>query len=214
MKKRLRELLRHRDFDELLVMVGQKRRLLGTLIPFTFHPDPLVGWRAVEAMGVAACRIAEDDPDYVREHLRRLVWLLNDEPGGVCWRAPEAIAEIIRDRPELFSDFIPMVVFLILNLAEEDLDHFRPGILWAIGRLGGVAGDHVPAALPAITSALDHTDPQVRGMAVWCLGQVGQAKHLAGRLDLLSDEGLVDLYEDGILNRTSVCHLVRRALCT
>ncbi len=168
---------------------------------------------AVEAMGVAARRIAEDDPDYVREHLRRLVWLLSDESGGVCWRAPEAIAEIIRHRPTLFADFIPFVVFLILNLAEEDLDQFRPGTLWAIGRLGAVAGDHINAVLPAITSALDHADPQVRGMAVWCLGQVGQAKHLAGRLDLLSDEGPVDLYEEGLLHRTSVCQLVHRALC-
>ena len=193
-------------------MAVQRKRVLGHLVSLTFDPQQQIGWRAVEAMGAAASRIAQHDPQYVRNHLRRLHWLLNDESGGLCWRAPEAMAEIVRRRPKLFAEYIPIIIFLILNLAEEDLDHFRTGILWAIGRLGAVAGDHVQAVLPAITSALDDSCPQVRGMAVWCLGQVGQARVLAGRPDLLRDEGPVELYEKGHLNRTSVCHLVRALL--
>ena len=211
MKKRLRELLQHRDFEKLADVARRNRRVLGLLTSLTYVPDPLIGWRAVEAMGVGADRIAEDDPDYVREHLRRLDWLLSEESGGICWRAPEAMAEIVRHRPVLFADYIPLVVFLILSLEDEDLERFRAGTLWAIGRLGALAGDHIQAVLPAISSALDNPDAQVRGMAVWCLGQVGRAKLLADRPDLLSDDGSVDLYEDGVLNHTSVRHLARRA---
>jgi hypothetical protein len=212
MKKRLRRLLEQQNTEEIADLAGRQRRVLSTLISLTFDRDPLIGWRAVEAVGRAAERIAQDDPDCVRDHLRRLHWLLNEESGGVCWRAPEAMAEIVRREPSLFADYIPIVVSLILNLAREDIEHFRTGILWAIGRLGAAAGDHVRDVLPAIALALDDADPQVRGVAVWCLGQVGQARLLAGRPDLLSDEGTVDLYEDGVLDRTSVCHLVRRAL--
>jgi len=211
-KKRLRELLEHHKLHELADLAGRKRRVLGSLVSLTFDPDLLIGWRAVEAMGAAACRIAEDDPDYVREHLRRLYWLLSEESGGICWRTPEAIAEIVRHMPELFADYIPIVVLLIEHMAEEDLDHFRAGILWAIGRLGTVAGDHIQDVLRAITLALDDDDSQVRGMAVWCLGQVGQAKLLAGRPELLADEGPVDLYEDGFLSSTSVGNLALQAL--
>jgi hypothetical protein len=204
MKKRLRRLLEQQNTEEIADLAGRQRRVLSTLISLTFDRDPLIGWRAVEAVGRAAERIAQDDPDCVRDHLRRLHWLLNEESGGVCWRAPEAMAEIVRREPSLFADYIPIVVSLILNLAREDIEHFRTGILWAIGRLGAAAGDHVRDVLPAIALALDD--------AVWCLGQVGQARLLAGRPDLLSAEGTVDLYEDGVLDRTSVCHLVRRAL--
>jgi hypothetical protein len=49
-------------------------------------------------------------------------------------------------------------------------------------------------------------------MAVWCLREVGLAELLADRPELLSDEGPVDLYEDGLLSRTTVSHLVERAL--
>ena len=190
-------------------MAVPKKRVLGSLVSLTFDPNPLIGWRAVEAMGLAASRVAQHDPQYVRNHLRRLYWLLSEESGGICWRAPEAMAEIVRHQPNLFADYIPIVVSLLVSMAEEDLDHFRPGALWAIGRLGPACGDHLQAVLSAITSALEHSDPQVRGMAVWCLGRVGQSKLLADRPDLLRDEEPVDLYENGRLNRTSVCRLVR-----
>jgi len=211
MKKHLRNLLEHRNFDELADLAGQKRRVLGLLISLTFDRDPLIGWRAVEAMGVAADRIAEEDPDHVREHLRRLYWLLSEESGGVCWRAPEAMAEIVRRRPQMFGDYVPIVIALINEMAEEDLVHFRAGILWAIGRLGPLAGEEIDAAMPKINASLDHHDPQVRGMAVWCLGQCGLGELLAEREDLLSDQCPVDLFEDGDLVSRTAGELTRRA---
>ena len=211
MKKQIRQLIEHRDLDGLADLAGRKRRVLGLLVSLTFDSDPLVGWRAVEAMGVAADRIAADDPDHVRQHLRRLHWLLSEESGGVCWRAPEAIAEIVRRRPRMFADYVPIVVLLIEQMAEEDLVHFRPGILWAIGRLGHLAENEINAALPAITACLDYPDSQVKGMAAWCLRQCGRGDIPARRDDLLSDRGPVEIYEDGDLVRVTVGQLVREA---
>jgi|APSaa5957512622_1039677.scaffolds.fasta_scaffold04459_6 hypothetical protein len=212
MKRELRKLLIERQFGAIAELAAQKRRVLGSLVSLTFDADPQIGWRAVEGMGVAAARIADVDPGPVREHLRRLVWLLNEESGGICWRAPEAIAEITHHRPALFANYVPIVIHLLLEMAEEDLGHFRAGILWAIGRLGENADDYVPEVLPAITAALNHADSQVRGMAVWCLTRLGRTELLADHSDLLGDDGPVDLYEDGVLTRTSVGWLSRCAL--
>jgi hypothetical protein len=209
-KKRLRQLLEQRSIDEIGDLARRKRRVLGVLTSLTFDRDPQIGWRAVEAMGLAAGCIARDDPECVRNHLRRLYWLISEESGGQCWRAPEAMAEVVVHEPELFADYAPIVVFLIQEMAEEDLERFRPGVLWAIGRLAAVAGDHIQEVLPAVTAALDDPDPQARGMAVWCLGQVGRADLVAGRPDLLADEGAVDLYAEALLTRTSVGELARR----
>jgi AraC family transcriptional regulator of adaptative response/methylated-DNA-[protein]-cysteine methyltransferase len=211
-KQRLRKLLEGRDLDGVAEEAQRHRRTLGALLSLTFDPDPLIAWRAVEATGVAAQHIADDAPNVVREHLRRLFWLMSEESGGICWRAPETMAEIVRRRPDLFGDYIPIVVSLILELAEEDLDHFRGGVLWAIGRLGVLADDHIDHALSTITAALDHGDSQIRGTAVWCLEQVGRANLLAGRPALRSDEGTVELYEDGLLSRAVVRDLYHRAL--
>jgi hypothetical protein len=205
-------LLEARQFHQVADLALEKKRVLAGLTSLTFDADPQIGWRAVEAMGLAAQRIAEGDSDSIRDHLRRLLWLISEESGGQCWRAPEAMAEIVFRSPDLFSDYAPIVVFLIREMAEEDLERFRPGILWAIGRLATVAADQVPEVFDAIKSALDDSDPQARGMAVWCLGQLGRGGVVAERPELLDDDGAVELYEDGLLNRTSVGGLSRRVL--
>ena len=211
MKKQIRQLLEHRDFDGLADLAGRRRRVLGLLVSLTFDSDPLIGWRAVEGMGVAADRIAEEDPECVRQHLRRLNWLLSEESGGICWRAPEAIGEIVRRRPGMFGEYVSVLVSLIDEMAEEDLVHFRAGILWGIGRLGRLAATEIEAAWITITSCLDNPDCQVRGMAAWCLGRCGRGDVLAGRSDLLSDGGQVESYDGGELVGTTVGQLVREA---
>ncbi len=122
------------------------------------------------------------------------------------------MAEIIRRRPRAFADQLPIVVSLIVTLAEEDLPRFKPGVLWAVGRLGGLAEDHIADILSAIVASLGDPNAQVRGMAVWCLGRIGQVGLVADRPALLSDGGAVDFYEDGVLRRTSVAEMARRAL--
>jgi HEAT repeat protein len=193
-------------------MAVRRKRVLGSLVTSTYDADPRISWRAVEALGAAASRVAENDPDAIRHLLRRLLWLVNDESGGICWRAPEAMAEILWHQPILFADHIPIVTSLIENLAEEDLEHFRAGTLWAIGRLAVAGADHIPHLIPTVSSALDDSNPRARGMAVWCLREVGRADLLADRPDLLADEEAFDLYEDGAIRRTTVSELVRRAL--
>ena len=120
------------------------------------------------------------------------------------------MAEIVHRRPQLLADYVLIIVSLLQQMAEEDLEHFRAGVLWAIGRLGLECRDHVPKVIPAIAAALDDPDSQVRGMAVGCLSAVGQEEYVTARPDLLSDDGPVTLYEDSHLIHTSVNTLVRR----
>jgi hypothetical protein len=211
MKHELRALLLEGRLDAVAERSETATRVLGALVPLTYDRDPLIAWRAVEAMGVAAERIAARDPRAVREHLRRLTWLITEESGGICWRAPEAMAEIVARLPEAYAEFVPIVVHLLAETAAEDLAHFRVGMLWAIGRLGSVAVPQLEDVLPAMAAALEHPDPQVRGVAAWALWRVGQGEVVV-RCGMLADDGApVDLYEAGELARTTVGALYRMA---
>lgn len=207
----LRELLVAGRLERIGELAGERRRILPALIPLTYDSDPEIAHRAVEAMGVAADRVADGDAGSVREVLRRLNWLITEESGGICWRAPEAMAEIARRRPEPFGAYIRIVLNLIREMAEEDLEHFRPGILRAIGRVGGLGGEDLEEVLPWVVAALSHPDPQTRGTAVWALLEVGRSGAVLDRPRLLGDAGVVELYEDGFLVRTTVGDLARRA---
>jgi hypothetical protein len=204
MKERIRNYLAQDQFEKISERAVAKKRVLSILVSLTFDADPAIAWRAVEALGFAAHRVADGNPEFVLGQLRRLHWFMSDESGAVCWYAPQAMAEIVRHRPDLFHDYVDIVFSLIHATAEEDLAHFRPGILWAIGRLAPAAPDKADSVLPTVVECLELRDPQARGLAVWCLKQAGRMDLLAERNDLLSDDGAVEIYENRRLQQTSV----------
>jgi HEAT repeat protein len=212
LKSTLRGLLLNRELEQIADLAPTRKRVLPSLVALTYDSEPIVAWRAVEAVGIAASRIAQHDPDFVREQLRRLLWLISEESGGVCWHAPQAMAEIVRLEPQLYADYIPIVASLIDNIEKEDLEHFRAATLRAIGRLAPIARDHLPDVLPAVMASLRDPDPQVRGLAAWCLQQLGESEALAGDSALAADMGPVLLYEHGQLVNTTVSQIVRRVI--
>jgi len=212
LKGRLRDLLAEGELEEVAALAAVRKPVLGTLVALTFDPDPEVVWRAIEAQGMAAEAVAPTHPEYVREHVRRLYWLITEESGAVFWRAPESMAEVAARVPSVVGAHIPIAFHLLETLEEEDLEHFRPGTLWAVGRLAHLAREHLPAILPLVLEALERPDPQARGMAVWCLGQVGETEGLDGRPELLDDEGMVEVYGNRTLRRITVGQLTREVL--
>lgn len=129
----LRQWLLEAEFTSILELVRSKKRVLSLLTALTYDADPEISNRAIQVSGLAAAVIAERDPEYVRNYLLRLFWLLNDESGGICWKAPELIGEILYNCPQ-FEQFVPMVLSL-QDLENEDSAQFQAGVMWAIARI-------------------------------------------------------------------------------
>jgi methylated-DNA-[protein]-cysteine S-methyltransferase len=211
LKATLREHLVEGNLEEIAEMARGRRKVLGSLLALTFDPDPEVVWRAVEAQGMGAEALSSESPSYVREHVRRLFWLITEESGACFWRAPECMAECGARMPRLLASHVSIAFHLIETLEVEDLEHFRPGALWAVGRLVDVvADDELSGVLPLVVQALDEKNPQSRGMAVWCLGRVGEIGVLADNPHVLEDEGPVEIYRNRSLEETTVGRLARQ----
>ena len=212
LKKTVRGMLVDGKLEEVAELSREQQKVLGSLITLTFDPDLLVVWRAIEAMGLAIKEVVRVDGAQAKEHMRRLYWLITEEAGAVFWRAPECMAECCASHPKFFMTHIPIAFHLLETLEEEDLEHFRPGAIWAIGRLHKIVPGHVPGVLPLLVEALDRPESQARGMAAWCLGEVGESEALKGRTDLLEDQGVVHLYRNREVEETTVAQVVRAAL--
>ncbi len=214
MKKMLAAHLSAYDLPAIAAMAAHSRRVLSYLVALTYDPDPLIAWRSIEAFGLAAAAVADHDPEFVRGHLRRLLWLLSDESGGIGWRAPELIGELLHHRPEQFAEFIPLLVAL-LDLEAEDAARFRAGTLWAISRVASVETLHAASLLLAaaaeIESHLEDCDPQVRGLAALCLIRLNHTPALAARPALIEDPGVVTLYDAGHITAVTVGQIIRAA---
>lgn len=167
----IRHLLLEADERPLLALAATKKSLLSQLTALSYDLDENVRSQAIRVTGLAARIIAERDPEYVRNYLLRLFWLVNDESGGICWQAPELIGEILHHCPQ-FNQFLPLLISL-LDLEKEDAPRFRPGTLWAIGRVAQAARQAMLPALERVQAFSYHDeDPATKEMAVWCKKQL------------------------------------------
>ncbi|MFC1530522.1 DVU0298 family protein [Gemmatimonadota bacterium] len=207
LKSQIRELLLVGDLEGVAEVAVARRRTLGQLVSLTFDSDQLVVHRAIDATGRCAERLAPIDTESLLEILRRLNWMITEESGGICWHAPEMMAEIVKRDPDRFSDFVDVTASFLITMEPEDLEHFQASVLRAIGLLGSIPEERQTELIPLMTAALDSPDPQVRGMAVWALSETGENAALAERSGLLSDHDLVDYYAEGELNRITVAVL-------
>lgn len=210
MKQELLGCLQRGDFEQIERLASKQKRTLSLLTGLTCHPDKLIAWRAVEALGLAARVIGTKDMEYVRVHLRRLIWLVSDESGGIGWRAPEGMGEIIANCPDGCEGFIAPL-FHLLELEEEDVGRFRAGVLWAIGRVCSVRPEQFQQIERQVLDCLDDPDPQVRGMALWALRQAQPRAPIPGLERFLCDFGRVEVYQNGSPVHTTVSELARSA---
>jgi hypothetical protein len=127
MKDRLLSLLGSNDLPTVVKLAGKHKRVLSLLTALTYHDDPFIVERAIQAFGPAARQVAAVDPEYVRIHLRRLFWLLTDESGGIAWRAPELIAGVLAACPGQFDEFQPMF-FSLQDMEPEDRVRFEESL--------------------------------------------------------------------------------------
>jgi HEAT repeat protein len=170
----LRALLAHEDHDALAVAAGANaRRVLRYLAGRLCSADEPEKWRAVRALGHLSRDRAVLSASRVEELLRRFLWALNDESGAVPYGVPEAMAEVLANRPEFLSQYLPI---LGSCLDSEDMGQtglIERGVIWGLGRLGPAVAEHAPHAVEALGRiAANHPDEETRRVAVQALGAI------------------------------------------
>lgn len=173
MKEEVAMLLNEKRYAKLVGQALRNPGLLRYLYRLFYHPYGLARWRAIEGLGHISAAMAKENPEGVREILRRLLWAMNDESGTASWSSPEAIGEIIYHNPEKFQEYISIVVYA----SEEEI--FHRGIAWALGRIAQRRSDLLEEYIPLLRDFLSHPKPDVRGHAAWSLGQMGAAARVA-----------------------------------
>jgi hypothetical protein len=166
-KAKVRTLLENRDLQGIETWTRESRRALSTLFSLTFEKDQLIKWRAIEATGLAAAVVAEQNEERVKDFLRRLLWLMNDESGGLGWHAPEAIGEVVFNIPKLAVEY---GIILTSFLKEEP---FERGSHFSLVRIGILQPAAILACAPVLTASLKEKDPAIRAFACQALRIAG-----------------------------------------
>ncbi len=164
-----------------------------------FHSrEEILRWRAVYAMGAVTAALAEENLESARVILRRLMWNLNDESGGIGWGSPEAMGEILARHETLAKEFGSILISYIKeegNFLEHPL--LQRGSLWGVGRLAKDRPELARDAVSHLILFLSAEDPVLRGLAARALGFIGDPGAGPALEKLLGDGARVEIFEDG-----------------
>jgi len=215
LKKKVLDLLKSEDLDLAIDQLCQlpSRHVINPLFSFLYNRDEQIKWRTVTAMGAIVGRLADEDMESARVIIRRLMWNLNDESGGIGWGSPEAMGEILACQETLAKEYSQ----ILTSYAREDgnfQEHplMQRGVLWGIGRLAQANPEMLIDAVPYLIPYLDSSDATVRGLAVRILGLLGIEEVRAKLGQLAEDESALKIYIDRRLIKCKVKELAEEAL--
>ncbi len=172
-KKRVGKILLESHRKAAMEMLRQipDKQLVGHLFSHFYHKDELVKFRSIAAMGALGSRMGQKNMEKARIVLRRLMWNLNDESGGIGWGSPEAMGEILCQSPQLALEF-KSILFSYLEPGGNHIEHevLQRGVLWGIGTyLESNPRDLNDETKGFLFEFLHSLDPVKRGYAVRAL---------------------------------------------
>jgi len=193
------------------------KSLLNPLFIALCNPHEIVRWNAVRYFGIVVPAIASNNLEDARIVMRRFLWMLNDESGGIGWGVPEALGEVMSQQQELFDEYSHMLISYMRKDGEElfqdgnfiELPMLQRGLLWGIGRLCTTYREKMKELNinGALSNYLNSSDKIVVGMALLCLVKLGC--NLGGRLSdsLCTENFSFTVYNNGLFENFTTLDL-------
>jgi hypothetical protein len=215
LKKKIFALLDSDDLEKSLDEICQypARKAVNPLFSFFYNKNELIKWRAITAMGAVVSGLADQDMESARVVMRRLIWNLNDESGGIGWGSPEAMGEIMARHFRLADEY----AFLLVSYVNEQgnyIEHpiLQRGVLWGLGRLAHSRPELVNPAAPFLLPFMQSQDAIHRGLAVWTAGVLDSELTKPLLQYLSNDNAVITIFIDMHLIEYTVGQLAMEAL--
>jgi len=215
LKKKLRQHLQNDPFaKELDEICGLPlKQTISPLFSFLCSTNERIKWRAVTALGKVVSDLAASDLESARVVMRRFIWNLNDESGGIGWGCPESMAEVMAQNERLADEYGCILVSYIQpegNYLEHEI--LQRGVLWGVGRLAQTRPRYTRAIGEYLIPYMESKDPNLRGLAAWAAGPINGPETIPRLKELVDDPAPLTLYRDGKFEEPTVGELAREAL--
>ncbi|MGB5747374.1 MAG: DVU0298 family protein [Desulfobacterales bacterium] len=215
LKIQIRQHLQNEPFDKELDDICRLplKRTISPLFSFLCSTDERIKWRAVTALGKVVSDLAMSDLESARVAMRRFIWNLNDESGGIGWGCPESMAEVMAQNDRLSDEYGCILISYIQpegNYLEHEI--LQRGVLWGVGRLAHVRPQYTRSTGEYLIPYMESKDSYLRGLAVWAAGPAKGTETIPRLKELADDPSELMLYRDGKFEEPTVGELAREAL--
>jgi len=193
---------------EMLLQIPDEQ-LVGHLFSHFYHRDELIKFRSIAAMGALGARMGQRDMEKARIILRRIMWNLNDESGGIGWGSPEAMGEILSRSPELALEF-KSILFSYLDPDGNFIEHeaLQRGVIWGIGTyLASNPRDLNKKTKGLLSGHLHSPDPVKRGYTVRALMNAGSFDCSLVPESIMTENQQIDIFNNWYFTATPISNL-------
>ncbi len=216
-KKMAAEILLSESREDALEELSKipAKKLAGPLFSFFYSLNDLIRFRSTVAMGELAERFTKDKIEDARKLLRRIMWNLNDESGGIGWGSVEAMGEILKRSKILAREFESILFFYIIpgnNFLEHEM--LQRGSLWGVGTYLEVKKAPVRIVIHALLRFIDSDDPVKRGYAVRALINMDKKNIDLLPSHILSDNSTIPIFDGWNLYNDSISSIAGQAEST
>ena len=215
LKKETLALLQSDDLESALesLCAYPPRQIVNPLFGLLYHGEPLIRWRAVSAMGAVVSQLARREIESARIIMRRFMWNLNDESGGIGWGSPESLGEIMALHQRLADEFGCLLVSYA-NPEGNYLEHpvLQQGVLWGWGRLARNRPEMFQPSAAFLIPYLQSSDACLQGLAAWAAAPLASSVLIDDLTAIVGNTDTISLYEDQKLKTRTVGQLATAAL--
>lgn len=215
LKKQIGHLLAAEDFEQGLAAIRRMppRQAVSPLFGFFCDLNETIKWHAVTAVGALVADMAAGDPESARVVIRRFIWNLNDESGGIGWGCPEAMGESLARSSAMAAEYWRVLTSYIQpqgNFLEHAM--LQRGAVWGVGRLGRSQPGLLANCGGLLRPYLCAEDTILRATAAWA-AETLPAPELRPILEKLSaDQESVRIYEGMKFEDRCISDLAQKAL--
>ena len=180
LKKEILNLLCSDKFEQNigLILKYPHQRTVNALFSFFYPANEEqyrqgIPMRSVTVLGRVMDQMAMKNMESARVVMRRLMWNLNDESGGIGWGSPEAMGEIMAVNKHLAEEYHHILISYIWpggNFLEHE--GLQAGLLWGLGRFAHARPEFVQDIAGLLMPFMKSNRADLRGLAVWAAGAV------------------------------------------
>jgi hypothetical protein len=164
-------------------------------------------------MGAVVSNLAKTNLESARIIMRRFMWQLNDESGGIGWGCPEAMGDTMARSKTLADEYGCILISYIRpdgNFLEHEI--LQRGVLWGVARLAHSRPELFKGCAHLLIPYMQSKDAALRGLAVWAAGPLIDESIILWVNRLAHDESRFSLYREAQLSECTVGQLAQDAI--
>jgi len=188
-------------------------KVISPLLSLLLDLDKRVRWHAVSSIGLVVEMLYKEDQEKARVILRRLMWQLNDESGGIGWGCPETMGEILFRVEGLSKEFSKILVSYIYE--DQNYLEYPPllqGAFWGIARVSKAHPEDVWGAKKRLLEEIKGNDIFIKIYSLLALGNFNVLFDWEEIKDLLDDKREFEIYWDEKFQNVSISLLANKLL--